>query len=91
MAFSLSLPETNIGVPLVDTYARITFLRCMDSECLIQVSHYANADARRTNAMSVFDITLVAPFAELKPGNDPLAIAYAWLKTQPQYSDAIDC
>jgi hypothetical protein len=39
----------------------------------------------------VFDRTVFAPTAELQPGADPLAIGYAWLKTQPEYADAVDC
>jgi len=91
MAFTTSLTETNIGIPLADTYARITLLRCDKEQCLMQVSHYANAHARQANAQPVFDRTVFAPTAELQPGADPLAIGYAWLKTQPEYADAVDC
>jgi hypothetical protein len=91
MALSTSLPETNIGIPLADTYARIVLLRCDNGQCLIQVAHYANADARRANAQPVYDRTFFAPADELQPGADPIAIGYAWLKTQPEYADAVDC
>lgn len=91
MAFTTSLTETNIGIPLADTYARITLLRCNKEQCLMQISHYATADARHANASPVFDRTVFAPMAELQPGDNPLAIAYAWLKTQPEYADAVDC
>ena len=91
MALSLSLPETNIGIPLADTYARIKLLQCNNTDCFIHVSHYANADARQADATPVYDATLVARFEELQPGADPLAIAYTWLKTQPEYADAVDC
>lgn len=91
MALTISLDETNIGIPLADTYARITLLRCDKEQCLIQVSHYANADARHANASPVYDRTFMAPTSELQPGNDPLAIAYAWLKTQLDYAEAVDC
>jgi hypothetical protein len=33
---------------------------------------------------------MFAPTAELQPGADPLAIGYAWLKTQPEYANAVD-
>ena len=91
MAFTTSLSETNIGIPLADTYARITLLRCDKEQCLIQISHYANADARHANASPVYDRTFMAPTSELHPGSDPLAIGYAWLKTQPDYVEAVDC
>ena len=90
MALSISLIETNIGIPLADTYARITLLRCDKEQCLLQVSHYANADARHTNAQPVYDRTVFAPTSELQPGDKPLAIGYAWLKTLPEYADAVD-
>lgn len=91
MALTTSLAETNIGIPLADTYARITLMRCDKEQTLLQVSHYANADARNANASPVYDRTFMAPTAELQPGNDPLAIGYAWLKTQTEYADAVDC
>jgi hypothetical protein len=90
MAFTTSLTETNIGIPLADTYARITLLRCDKEQCLLQVSHYANAEARHANASPVYDRTVFAPTADLQPGTDPLAIGYAWLKTQSEYADALD-
>ena len=91
MALTTSLIETNIGIPLADTYARITLLRCDKEQCLMQISHYANADARQANASPVFDRTFMAPTSELQPGSNPLAIGYAWLKTQPEYAEAVDC
>lgn len=91
MALTTSLVETNIGIPMADTYARITLMRCDKEQTLIQISHYANADARNANASPVYDRTLFAPTSELQPGNDPLAIGYAWLKTQSEYADAEDC
>ena len=91
MALSTSLAQTNIGIPMADTYARITLMRCDKEQTLMQVSHYATADARNADASPVYDRTFFAPTSELQPGNDPLAIGYAWLKTQPEYSDAADC
>lgn len=91
MAFTTDLTETNIGIPMADTYARITLMRCDKEQTLMQVSHYANADARSANASPVYDRTVFAPTAELQFGANPLAIGYAWLKTQPEYTDAIDC
>jgi hypothetical protein len=91
MALTSSLAQTNIGIPMADTYARITLMRCDKEQTLIQVSHYANADARNENASPVFDRTVFAPTSELQSGANPLAIGYTWLKTQPEYSEAVDC
>jgi hypothetical protein len=90
MALSISLNETNIGIPLPDTYACITLLRCDKEHMLMQVSHYASAEARHANAQPVYDRTFMAPTAELQPGTNPLAIAYVWLKAQPEYAEAVD-
>lgn len=91
MALTTCLPETNIGIPLADTYARITMMRCDKDYTMLQVSHYANADARNSNAQPVYDRTFTAPTAELQPSSDPIAIGYLWLKGQPEYADAEDC
>lgn len=91
MALLISLDKTNIGIPLADTYARITLMRCDKEQTLLQVSHYANADARNTNALPVYDQTFLAPTSELQPGSNPLAIGYSWLKTQSEYAGALDC
>lgn len=91
MALTTSLAETNIGIPLADTYARITLMRCDKEQTLLQISHYATAEARQANASPVFDRTFVAPTDELQPGSNPLEIGYTWLKTQQGYTDAEDC
>ena len=91
MALTASLAQTNIGIPVADTYARIMMMRCDKERTLVHVAHYANAEARNADAMPVFDQTLFAPTGELQSGSDPLAIGYAWLKTQPEYTDAEDC
>lgn len=91
MALTSSLAQTNIGIPMADTYARITLMRCDKEQTLMQVSHYANVDARNADAQPVCDRTLFAPTSELQPGDNPLAIGYAWLKTHPEYADAADC
>ncbi len=91
MALIANLAETNIGIPLDNTYARITLLRADKEGLLMQISHYATAAARAANAQPVLDRTLMAPTSELSPGTTPLAIGYAWLKRQPDYARAVDC
>jgi len=91
MALQLSLTETNIGIPLNDTYARITLMKGDNQNFIIQVSHYVNADARNNNASPIHDKTFIVPFSEFESGQNPLSIGYNWLKTQPEYSTAIDC
>lgn len=91
MALTINLPVTNIGLPLANTYARITMMRGDKDGFLILVTHYANADARAADAAPVLNRTLVAQLSELSNGTDPLAMAYTWLKSQPDYVDALDC
>lgn len=91
MALTTSLAETGIGIPLADTYARITMMRCTKEGALIQITHYATAEARHSNASPVLECTFSAHTEELQAGPNPLAIAYTWLKTQPEYADAVDC
>ncbi len=90
MALLVSLAETNIGIPLDNTYARLTLLRGDKEGLLLQISHYATAEARATNAQPVLDRVVMAPSTELQPGTTPLAIGYVWLKQQPDYADAQD-
>ena len=90
MALITDLAETNIGIPLNNTYARITLLRADKEGLLLQVSHYATAAARAANAQPVLDRTVMAPTSELQPGATPLTIGYEWLKQQPDYADAQD-
>lgn len=91
MAFLICLEETSIGIPLPNSYARITMMRCDNSESMIQVSHYANEAARRNGAQPIDSRCYTAPASELQPGPNPIAIAYAWLRTQPEYAGAECC
>lgn len=91
MALTTSLLETNIGIPVADTYARITMMRSTKEETLLLVNYYATASARDVNALPVLERTFNARTEELQPGDNPLAIGYAWLKTQSEFADAVDC
>lgn len=90
MALITDLAETTIGIPLLDTYAKIMLLRADQQGLLLQVSHYVSEAASSAGAASVCDRTFAAPVTELQPGADPLAIGYAWLKAQPEYVAAQD-
>jgi hypothetical protein len=87
MALSITLTQTDIGIPMADTYARIIMWRGDKDQTLIQVAHYANADARHVNAQPVANRSLYAPTADCA-GLDGM---YDWLKTQPDYASAVDC
>jgi hypothetical protein len=87
MALSITITETDIGIPMADTYARIVMWRGEKEQTLIQVAHYANADARQANAQPVANRTVFAPTSDC----EGMAAMYAWLKTQPDYAGAVDC
>ena len=87
MALSITLTETDIGIPMADTYARIMTWRGDKDQTLIHVAHYANQDARQSNAQPVADRTLFAPTTEC----EGMTAMYDWLKTQPDYASAVDC
>ncbi len=87
MALSISLDQTDIGIPVAATYARIVMWRGDKEQTLIQVAHYASADARQVNAQPVANRTVFAPTGEC----EGMAAMYAWLKDQPEYADAEDC
>ena len=80
MALITDLAETNIGIPLDNTYARITLLRADKQGLLLQVSHYATEAAAKAGASPILDRTEFAPTEELAPGPKPLAIGYSWVK-----------
>jgi hypothetical protein len=87
MALSITLTETDIGIPMADTYARIVMWRGEKEQTLIQVAHYATADARKANAQPVANRTVFAPTSDC----EGMAAMYAWLKTQPDYAGAVNC
>ena len=87
MALSITLNETDIGIPMADTYARIVMWRGDKDQTLVQVAHYANEDARQSDAQPVANRTVFAP----TPDCEGMAAMYDWLKTQPDYAGAADC
>jgi hypothetical protein len=87
MALSISLDQTDIGIPVADTYARIVMWRGDKDQTLIQVAHYASEVARQANAQPIANRTVFAATAEC----EGMAAMYDWLKTQPDYAGAVDC
>lgn len=87
MALSITLNETDIGIPMADTYARIVMWRGDKDQTLVQVAHYASEDARQANAQPVANRTVFAPTLDC----EGMAAMYDWLKTQPDYAGAADC
>lgn len=91
MALLTDLETTNIGVPLKGTYARILTVLGDKNSFMITVAHYLDASTRAADAQPVLERAFAASVSQLLPASDPLAMAYAWLKTQPEYADSVDC
>jgi len=90
MALIINLEQTDIGVPMKATYARITMVRADKEGLTLQVEHYASAAAREAGAQPVLSQSFRAPSSALDPATHPLHIAYEWLKKQPGYVDSQD-
>lgn len=91
MALIIDLDYTPYGIPFEGVYTKINMLRADKAGILLHVSCYASEQASKEGAQPVFDHTEFAPIEELRPGVNPLAIGYEWLKRQPNYSAGIDC
>lgn len=91
MALIVDLPQTEIGVPMAATYARVLITRVDKDGMQLQVLHYASAEARVAGAQPVLMQSLHAPTSELDPATHPIHIAYEWLKKQPSYQAAESC
>lgn len=88
MALKISIPNSNVGVPFAEAYARVTNVYGNKNTCQYQVGVSANKDARENNAQDVAQHAFYAPM----PQDMPLLMAlYAHLKTQPGFESAEDC
>jgi len=90
MAFTISVNETDIGVPVNNAYARIDLLKISKEHSLITVFYYMNQDARNADASRIGQKSFFPDFSELNNGSNPFEMGYNWLKTQPEFADATD-
>ena len=90
MAFTLSINETDIGVPVSGAYARITQLRISKERTSLDVSYYMNQDARTADASVIARQLFMLDTTELTTGSNPIEMGYNWLKTQPEFANATD-
>jgi hypothetical protein len=88
MALLVDCADTIIGVPMTGTYARVTGFQGDKRYVMLTVEHYANEQARNSNAQAVAMRTYTAPVTEFVGG---LPSMYEWLKQQPDYAAAEDC
>ena len=90
MAFTLSVNETGIGVPVSNAYARITLLKITKEVAFLNVSYYMSQDARNADAREIGHQFFRFDSTELTNGSNPLEMGYNWLKTQPEFANATD-
>lgn len=91
MALQISLPESNIGVPVPYSYAKITQAIISTDQCLLQVGFYASKEARnKPNAHPVHVESYVVPYQELASDTNALAAGYDYLRGLPAFAGAID-
>lgn len=88
MALKVDCNETVIGVPMTNTYARITHYQGDKNYVMFFVEHHANETARHGNYDSVATVSFTVPTTECDAN---LTSLYAWLKQQPNYLNAEDC
>lgn len=88
MALLLSIPTSQVGAPFSDAYAKISHYHGWTNVVVVHVAIYASADARHIPAQPVDTRTHEMPV----PNDEALLpAAYAFLKTLPEYADAVDC
>lgn len=97
MALQLNMPDTNIGLAVPEAYARIISLsfNARTGAVQVYVDIYASGTARQSGKAPVgggiYEGKVGVDFPSLDdtiPGIR--AVVYAWLKTLPAFSGAID-
>ncbi len=92
MAISLDVTNTPLGVGFQNAYARIATIAISRQlggghRVMIDVAIYATIPD--DNTQNVDMRRYVLPLNEL-PTGDPLPAAYVWIKTQPDFTGAMD-
>lgn len=97
MALQISLSTTRFGVPALSAYARIAssaYMRVREQDCgtkhlvKVQVLVYATAPTEETQPID--EHIVYAPAEDVDPSQGFLDGCYAWLKTLPEFADAVD-
>lgn len=87
MALKISIQTSDIGVPFLEAYARITNIHGNKDQVQYQVYVSANADARHANAQGVAQHA----FYCATPQGNLMEGLYADLKQQVGFENAEDC
>lgn len=92
MAISLDVTKTPLGIGFQNAYARIATVAISRQlggghRVMVDVAIYATIPD--DNTQNVDMRRYVLPLNEL-PTGDPLPAAYVWIKTQPDFTGAMD-
>lgn len=71
-------------------YARVISVTSEKTMSFIKVQINADQAARQIEAVPVVGRTYDCPTADLPPASSPIASAYEWLKTQPDFAGWVD-
>ena len=74
-------------------YARVLWVTCenvANAVSFIKVEIHADASARQAQAVPVVGRVYNAPTSDLPAAVSPIASAYEWLKTQPDFAGWVD-
>ena len=93
MAISLDVTNTPVGVGFTNAYARVSAISIhrgiggAGHRAIVDVAIYATIPDDNTQNVDLRRYVL--PLNEL-PTGDPLPAAYVWIKTQPDFTGAVD-
>jgi hypothetical protein len=90
MALQVDLQDTDIGIPVPETYARIANLKINGDGFSIHVEYFATEEARQQRLMRVYAQAFYGQLDEFPAGDNPVASAYLWLKEQDEFQSALD-
>ena len=98
MALQINLPDTNVGLPAPEAYARIVGMNIdiLGDKLQVAVNVYANKAARDTGKApvggGVFETKLSDAASPVLDENNAgiRAACYAWLKSQPTFAGSQD-
>ena len=81
----LESADSAVHADFIEAYAKIDCVRSWNTRSLIMVNWYADSSARAVNALPVKQKEF-----DLAGDSRSYAEFYVWLKTQPEFADAID-
>lgn len=83
---------TSHGLRLPKAYHKITYLRLqVPDDLLIQITTYISTEDRESGKDPLQSTAHTFTTSELPAGNNLLEMAYALIKTLPQYAGCLDC